>query len=229
MSRIGKLPVPVPAGVEVKIDGNTVTVKGPKGELTQTFNENMAISLGEDGSIVVERPNDARENRAMHGLTRSLINNMVIGVSEGYSKTLELVGVGYRAALKGGKLEMTLGFSHPVVVDAIEGITFECPEPTIINISGIDKQLVGQVAADIRAFRKPEPYKGKGIRYQGEHIRRKEGKAASSKRTPVVAPVNYKENGSVWISSRQRRRNCNVASAVCVARFRVRPSVHACA
>ena len=114
----------------------------------------------------------------MHGLTRSLINNMVIGVSEGYSKTLELVGVGYRAALKGGKLEMTLGFSHPVVVDAIEGITFECPEPTIINISGIDKQLVGQVAADIRAFRKPEPYKGKGIRYQGEHIRRKEGKAA---------------------------------------------------
>lgn len=178
MSRIGKLPVPVPAGVEVKIDGNTVTVKGPKGELTQTFNENMAISLGEDGSIVVERPNDARENRSMHGLTRSLINNMVIGVSEGYSKTLELVGVGYRATLKGGKLEMTLGFSHPVIVDAIDGITFECPEPTTINISGIDKQLVGQVAADIRAFRKPEPYKGKGIRYQGEHIRRKEGKAA---------------------------------------------------
>ena len=171
MSRIGKLPVPVPAGVEVKIDGNTVTVKGPKGELTQTFNENMAISLGEDGSIVVERPDDARENRAMHGLTRSLINNMVIGVSEGYSKTLELVGVGYRAALKGGKLEMTLGFSHPVIVDAIDGVTFECPEPTIINISGIDKQLVG-------AYRKPEPYKGKGIRYQGEHIRRKEGKAA---------------------------------------------------
>lgn len=178
MSRIGKLPVPVPAGVEVKIDGNTVTVKGPKGELTQIFNENMAISLGEDGSIVVERPDDARENRAMHGLTRSLINNMVIGVSEGYSKTLELVGVGYRAALKGGKLEMTLGFSHPVIVDAIDGVTFECPEPTIINISGIDKQLVGQVAADIRAYRKPEPYKGKGIRYQGEHIRRKEGKAA---------------------------------------------------
>ncbi len=178
MSRIGKLPVPVPAGVEVKIDGNTVTVKGPKGELTQTFNENMAISLGEDGSIVVERPNDARENRAMHGLTRSLINNMVIGVSEGYSKTLELVGVGYRAALKGGKLEMTLGFSHPVIVDAIDGITFECPEPTIINISGISKEQVGQVAADIRKWRKPEPYKGKGIRYQGEHIRRKEGKAA---------------------------------------------------
>ena len=178
MSRIGKLPVPVPAGVEVNIDGHTVTVKGSKGELTRTFNENMAISKAEDGSIVVERPNDERENRSLHGLTRSLINNMVIGVSEGYKKTLELVGVGYRAALKGGKLEIQLGFSHPVIVDAVEGVTFECPEPTIINISGIDKQLVGQVAADIRAYRKPEPYKGKGIRYQGEHIRRKEGKAA---------------------------------------------------
>ena len=178
MSRIGKLPIPVPAGVEVKIDGSTVTAKGSKGELTRTFNENMAISLGDDGSVVVERPNDERENRALHGLTRSLINNMVIGVSEGYTKTLELVGVGYRAALKGGKLEIQVGFSHPVIVEPVEGITIECPEPTIINISGIDKQLVGQVAADIRAYRKPEPYKGKGIRYQGEHIRRKEGKAA---------------------------------------------------
>lgn len=178
MSRIGKLPIPVPAGVEVKIDGTTVTVKGPKGELTQTFNENMTISQAEDGSIVVTRPNDERQNRAMHGLTRSLINNMVIGVSEGYSKTLELVGVGYRANLKGGKIELSLGYSHPVIVDAIEGITFDVPEPTVINISGINKQLVGQVAADIRAYRKPEPYKGKGIRYQGEHIRRKEGKAA---------------------------------------------------
>lgn len=178
MSRIGKLPIPVPAGVEVKIDGATVTVKGSKGEITRTFNEKMTISQAEDNSIVVERPNDERENRALHGLTRSLINNMVIGVNEGFSKTLELVGVGYRAALKGDKLEIQLGFSHPVFVDAIEGIKFECPEPTIINISGIDKQLVGQVAADIRAFRKPEPYKGKGIRYQGEHIRRKEGKAA---------------------------------------------------
>lgn len=178
MSRIGKLPIPVPSGVEVKIDGNTVTVKGPKGELTETFNENMAISMNDEGMIVVARPDDARENRAMHGLTRSLINNMVIGVSEGYSKTLELVGVGYRAALKGGKLEMSLGFSHPVIVEAIDGVTFDVPEPTIINISGINKQLVGQVAADIRSYRKPEPYKGKGIRYQGEHIRRKEGKAA---------------------------------------------------
>lgn len=178
MSRIGKLPVPVPSGVETKIDGNTVTVKGPKGELTQTFSDNLTIRLDDDGMIVVERPDDSRENRSLHGLTRSLINNMVIGVSDGYSKTLELVGVGYRASLKGGKLEMTLGFSHPVVVEAIDGITFDVPEPTVINISGIDKQKVGQVAADIRAFRKPEPYKGKGIRYQGEHVRRKEGKAA---------------------------------------------------
>jgi large subunit ribosomal protein L6 len=178
MSRIGKLPIPVPAGVEVKIDGATVTVKGSKGEITRTFNENMAISQAEDNSIIVERPNDERENRALHGLTRSLINNMVIGVNEGFSKTLELVGVGYRAALKGNKLEIQLGFSHPVIVDSVEGITFECPEQTVIKISGIDKQLVGQVAADIRAFRKPEPYKGKGIRYQGEHVRRKEGKAA---------------------------------------------------
>lgn len=180
MSRIGKLPVPVPAGVEVKIDGNTVTVKGPKGELTQTFNENMAISLGEDGSIVVERPNDARENRAMHGLTRSLINNMVIGVSEGYSKTLELVGVGYRAALKGTDLEMQLGYSHPVVVPAPENISFEVPSQTEIIVKGISKEQVGQVAANIRAWRKPEPYKGKGIRYEGEYVRRKLGKAAKS-------------------------------------------------
>jgi large subunit ribosomal protein L6 len=178
MSRIGKLPVPVPAGVEVKIDGNTVTVKGPKGELTQSFNSNMKISQGEDGSIVVERPDDERENRALHGLTRSLINNMVVGVTEGYQKTLELVGVGYRASVKGKNLEMTLGYSHPVVVEPKEGIEFECPEQTIINVKGIDKQLVGQTAAEIRSMRAPEPYKGKGVRYQGEHIRRKEGKAA---------------------------------------------------
>ena len=182
MSRIGKLPVPVPAGVEVKIDGNTVTVKGPKGELTQTFNENMAISLGEDGSIVVERPNDARENRAMHGLTRSLINNMVIGVSEGYSKTLELVGVGYRAALKGKDLEMQLGYSHPVLVEAPENITFEVPSQTEIVVSGPSKEQVGQVAANIRKWRKPEPYKGKGIRYEGEVVKHKEGKAGKGKK-----------------------------------------------
>ncbi len=178
MSRIGKLPVPVPAGVEVTINGTDVTVKGPKGELSQSFNSNMSIEKAEDGSIVVTRPNDERENRALHGLTRSLINNMVIGVTEGYKKTLELVGVGYRASLKGNKLEMTLGFSHPVFVEAREGITFECPDQTTIHISGIDKQKVGQTAAEIRSLRAPEPYKGKGIRYQGEHIRRKEGKAA---------------------------------------------------
>mgnify|MGYP000395475965 FL=1 len=178
MSRIGKLPIPVPAGVEVKIDGSTVSVKGPKGELTETFNKNMTISMNDDNQVIVERPNDERQNRALHGLTRSLINNMVIGVSEGYSKTLELVGVGYRASLKGDKLEMTLGYSHPVDVQAAEGIKFECPDATTIIISGVDKQLVGQTAAEIRSLRAPEPYKGKGIRYQGEHIRRKEGKAA---------------------------------------------------
>lgn len=178
MSRIGKLPVSVPAGVEVTINGNEVSVKGPKGELTRSFCSALTIEKAEDGSIVVTRPNDERENRAQHGLTRTLINNMVIGVSEGYSKTLELVGVGYRAAVKGDKLEMNLGYSHPVIVEQPEGITFTCPDQAKIVVSGIDKQQVGQVAADIRKWRKPEPYKGKGIRYQGEHIRRKEGKTA---------------------------------------------------
>lgn len=178
MSRIGKLPVSVPAGVEVSINGNEVTVKGPKGELTRSFYSALTIEQAEDNSIVVTRPDDERETRAQHGLTRTLINNMVIGVSEGYSKTLELVGVGYRAAVKGDKLEMNLGFSHPVIVEKPEGINFECPDQAKIVVSGIDKQQVGQVAADIRKWRKPEPYKGKGIRYQGEHIRRKEGKTA---------------------------------------------------
>lgn len=178
MSRIGKLPVSVPAGVEVSINGNEVTVKGPKGELTRSFYSAFTIEQAEDNSIVVTRPDDERESRAQHGLTRTLINNMVIGVSEGYSKTLELVGVGYRAAVKGDKLEMNLGFSHPVIVEKPEGINFECPDQAKIVVSGIDKQQVGQVAADIRKWRKPEPYKGKGIRYQGEHIRRKEGKTA---------------------------------------------------
>lgn len=178
MSRIGKLPVSVPAGVEVSINGNEVNVKGPKGELTQTFHKELTIEKAEDGSIVVSRPNDERESRAMHGLTRTLIHNMIIGVSEGYSKTLELVGVGYRAAVKGNNLELNLGFSHPVIIAKPEGITFECPDQAKIVVSGIDKQQVGQVAADIRKWRKPEPYKGKGIRYQGEHVRRKEGKTA---------------------------------------------------
>ena len=178
MSRIGNLPVEIPSGVEVLINGSEVTVKGPKGELSQTFSDILSIEKAEDGTVVVSRPNDEREARSLHGLTRTLINNMVIGVNEGYSKTLELVGVGYRAAVKGSNLELSLGFSHPVVVEPLEGITFECPEQTVINVIGIDKQLVGQVAADIRKWRKPEPYKGKGIRYQGEHVRRKEGKAA---------------------------------------------------
>ncbi len=178
MSRIGKLPVSVPAGVEVNIDAATVSVKGPKGELTNTFSSILNIEKAEDGSIVVTRPNDEREARSLHGLTRTLINNMIIGVSEGYKKTLELVGVGYRAAVKGDKLELQLGYSHPVIVEKPAGITFECPEQTKIVVSGIDKQQVGQVAADIRKWRKPEPYKGKGIRYEGEHVRRKEGKAA---------------------------------------------------
>ena len=179
MSRIGKLPVSVPAGVEVSINGNEVTVKGPKGELTRSFYSALTIEQAEDNSIVVTRPDDERESRAQHGLTRTLINNMVIGVSEGYSKTLELVGVGYRAAVKGDKLEMNLGFSHPVIVEKPEGITFECPDQAKIVVSGIDKQQVGQVAADIRKWRKPEPYKGKGIRYADEVVRHKEGKTGA--------------------------------------------------
>ena len=178
MSRIGKLPVSVPAGVEVTINGSEVSVKGPKGELTQSFHSELTIEKAEDGSIVVTRPDDERKSRAMHGLTRTLIHNMIIGVSEGYSKTLELVGVGYRAAVKGDHLELNLGFSHPVIVKTPEGIKFECPDQSKIVVSGIDKQQVGQVAADIRKWRKPEPYKGKGIRYEGEHVRRKEGKTA---------------------------------------------------
>ena len=177
MSRIGKQPIPVPAGVEVKIDGSTVTVKGPKGELTQTFSEEMTVTL-ENGEIIVARPSDERTHRALHGLTRSLLANMVTGVSQGFSKNLEIVGVGYRAALKGTDLEMQLGFSHPVLVTAEAGITFEVPAPTKITVSGIDKQRVGQVAAEVRGWRPPEPYKGKGVRYQGEHVRRKLGKAA---------------------------------------------------
>jgi len=177
VSRIGKQPIPVPSGVEVKIDGSTVTVKGPKGELTQTFNEDMTIAL-ENGEVTVTRPSDERNHRALHGLTRSLLANMVTGVSEGFSKNLEIVGVGYRAALKGRDLEMQLGFSHPVNVIAEPGITFEVPAPTKITVSGIDKQRVGQVAAEIRGWRPPEPYKGKGVRYEGEYVRRKLGKAA---------------------------------------------------
>ena len=163
----------------LKVDGQTVTVKGPKGELTRTFNDMMDIKV-EGNEVIVERPDDSREAKSFHGLTRTLINNMVQGVSEGYSKKLELVGVGYRAALKGKDLEIQLGFSHPVVVEAPENITFEVPSQTEIIVNGISKEQVGQVAADIRKWRKPEPYKGKGIRYEGEYVRRKLGKAAKS-------------------------------------------------
>ena len=179
MSRIGKQPIPIPSGVECKLDGSTVTVKGPKGELTRSFSELMSIKE-EEGQIIVERPDDTAKARSLHGLTRTLINNMVIGVSQGYSKKLELLGVGYRAQMKGSDLEMQLGYSHPVVVQAPEGITFSCPAQDQILVEGISKEAVGQVAANIRAWRKPEPYKGKGIRYEGEYVRRKLGKAAKA-------------------------------------------------
>lgn len=179
MSRIGKQPITVPAGVEVKIEGTTVTVKGAKGELSRTLPEVMTIKQDGD-QIIVERPDDSREARSFHGLTRTLIDNMVVGVSQGFSKKLVLVGVGYRAALKGKDLEMQLGFSHPVLVKAPEGITFEVPTQTEIIVSGPSKEDVGQVAANVRKWRKPEPYKGKGIRYEGEYVRRKLGKAAKS-------------------------------------------------
>ena len=177
MSRIGKQPITVPAGVDVAIDGNTVTVKGPKGELTRSFPEIMIIKR-EGDDIIVERPDDSRDAKAFHGLVRTLIANMVEGTANGFSKKLQLVGVGYRAALKGKDLEMQLGFSHPVLVEAPENITFEVPSQTEIIVSGPSKEQVGQVAANIRKWRKPEPYKGKGIRYEGEHVRRKLGKAA---------------------------------------------------
>jgi large subunit ribosomal protein L6 len=179
MSRIGKMPVAIPAGVEVKIDGQTVTVKGSKGELTRTFNDMMSIKVEAD-QVIVDRPDDSREAKSFHGLTRTLIANMIEGVSNGYSKKLELVGVGYRAALKGSDLEIQLGYSHPVIVKAPENIKFEVPSQTEIIVNGISKEQVGQVAANIRAWRKPEPYKGKGIRYEGEYVRRKLGKAAKS-------------------------------------------------
>ena len=177
MSRIGKHPIPVPAGVDVSIEGTHIHVKGPKGELEYDFNELMNVVL-EDGQIVVTRPDDSRQAKSFHGLTRTLIANMVEGVSNGFQKKLELVGVGYRAALKGSNLEMQLGYSHPVIVEPPAGITFEVPDQTHIVVNGADKQQVGETAAVIRKWRKPEPYKGKGIRYEGEVVRRKLGKAA---------------------------------------------------
>ncbi len=178
MSRIGKLPVPVPDGVEVTLQGLTVTVKGPKGELTRVMPEGVTLSRDDDGSVVVTRDGESRDQRSRHGLVRTLIANMIIGVTEGYTKALELVGVGYRAAAKGSDIELQVGYSHPVAVEAPEGIVLEVPQPTRVVVSGIDKVLVGQVAANIRKVRPPEPYKGKGIKYEGEVVRRKAGKAA---------------------------------------------------
>ena len=181
MSRIGKKPITVPAGVDVKIDGATVTVKGPKGTLTNTFNADMIIKL-EGTEIIVERPSENKMHKSLHGLTRTLLNNMIEGVTNGYKKTLEIEGIGYRAAKQGKDLVMNLGYSHQVVVPEIDGITIEVPNNTTIVVNGIDKQVVGQVAAEIREKRPPEPYKGKGIRYQGERIIRKEGKAGKGKK-----------------------------------------------
>ena len=178
MSRIGRLPITVPSGGEVKLDGQDVEVKGPKGALNLCVAEPIAVDKNDEGQIVVTRPDDERENRSLHGLTRTLIKNMVIGVTEGYEKKLEIQGVGYRVIAKGPKqLEFNLGFSHPVIVDAPEGITFAVENPTHFSVQGIDKQLVGEVSANIRKIRKPEPYKGKGVRYVGENVRRKVGKA----------------------------------------------------
>jgi large subunit ribosomal protein L6 len=176
MSRIGRLPVPVPSGVEVDIDGRTVNVKGPKGSLSHTVAAPITVDRGDDGVLLVQRPDDERQSRALHGLSRTLIANMITGVTEGYSKTLEIVGVGYRVQARGSNLEFALGFSHPVPVAAPEGITFTVESPTRLRVSGIDKQQVGEVAAKIRKIRKPDPYKGKGVRYQGEVVRRKVGK-----------------------------------------------------
>lgn len=177
MSRIGKAPIAVPGGVEVSITSDSVTVKGPKGELSQDLPEQITLTQ-DDGTLEVRRSDDTSESRALHGLIRSLVANMVVGVSDGFRKELDIVGVGYRAVPKGkNSLELALGFSHPVVVNAPDGIEFVVPQPTRIEVHGIDKQLVGQVAADIRAWRKPEPYKGKGVRYVDEYVRRKAGKA----------------------------------------------------
>ena len=176
MSRIGRLPISVPAGVEVKVADNLVSVKGPKGTLEHTVASPIAVAL-EENTITVSRPNDERNSRSLHGLTRTLIDNLIIGVTKGYEKKLEIVGTGYRVVAKGANLEFALGFSHPVVIEAPEGITLTVESPTKLSVSGIDKQQVGEVAANIRKLRKPDPYKGKGVRYAGEIIRRKVGKA----------------------------------------------------
>ncbi|GAB2618853.1 50S ribosomal protein L6 [Streptomyces capparidis] len=177
MSRIGRLPIPVPAGVDVTIDGRTVQVKGPKGSLSHTVAAPIEISRGDDGNLVVTRPNDERQSKALHGLSRTLVANMITGVTAGYRKSLEISGVGYRVQAKGSNLEFSLGYSHPIVVEAPEGISFQVESPTKLHVDGIDKQKVGEVAANIRKLRKPDPYKAKGVKYAGEVIRRKVGKA----------------------------------------------------
>ena len=180
MSRIGKMPIDIPAGVDVTIDGSTVTVKGPKGELTRTVHKNITVE--KDGAVItVTRPNDENLNKSLHGLTRTLIANMVEGVSNGFSKTLDIVGIGYRANMQGKDVVLSVGYSHTVTIAAPEGITITCPSATQIVVSGADKQMVGQIAAEIRGVRPPEPYKGKGIRYSDEVVRRKEGKAGKGK------------------------------------------------
>ncbi|MBF6076985.1 50S ribosomal protein L6 [Nocardia beijingensis] len=176
MSRIGKKPIAVPAGVDVTIDGQDVSVKGPKGTLSHTVAEPITVAKGEDGQLEVARPDDERRSRALHGLTRTLVSNMIVGVTQGYEKKMEIFGVGYRVALKGQNLEFALGYSHPVPIEAPEGITFAVESPTKFSVSGIDKQKVGQISAVIHGLRKPDPYKGKGIRYAGEVVRRKVGK-----------------------------------------------------
>lgn len=178
MSRIGRTPVAIPKGVDVKVEKGQLRVKGPKGELAVPVNERLNVEI-QDGELMVSRPTDHRNDRAQHGLARSLINNAVIGVTEGYTRRLEIQGVGYRCAMKGSQLELSLGFSHPVVFSAPEGVTLSAPEQTKITVTGIDKQLVGQVAANIRAIRPPDSYHGKGVRFEGEHVRLKPGKTAS--------------------------------------------------
>ena len=178
MSRIGKMPIPIPSGVTVSVDGSTVRVKGPKGEMVQSFRPEMTIAVA-DNTVTVERPTDSKEDRALHGLTRALLANMVEGVTTGFRKALELVGVGYKAEKRGDKLILTVGYSHPVEFPEAKGLKISTPAPTQVVVEGFDKQLVGQAAAEIRAVRPPEPYKGKGIRYQGEHVRRKAGKAGA--------------------------------------------------
>lgn len=181
MSRIGKMPITVPAGVDFKLDGTKVTVKGPNGTLSRELHKDMIVKY-EGGVVTVERPSDDKAHRSLHGLTRTLVANMVTGVTEGYTKTLEINGVGYRAAMQGKSLNLTLGYSHPVIMEPVEGITIEVPQPNTIVVKGADKQLVGHVAAKIREKRLPEPYKGKGIKYSDEVIRRKEGKTGAKKK-----------------------------------------------